>query len=177
MTPVAKLAADMADFVVWLGREHAVHFVGLEPGSTKVAARSQFEGVPRITACRRDIARENPPKDAAKLFAQVDARLAHDNAKGRVFVADDAGRPTDELLTFPGRVRPKSPNFGPFAQDGTLDGLLIAIGGKDETVPLPLQNGETIYTNCDTTRTIARDLAKHLFETVRIYGTDRWTHE
>jgi hypothetical protein len=108
---------------------------------------------------------------------RVDARLADDNATGRIFVADDAGQPTTELLAFPGRNRPKSPSFGPFTQDGTLDGLLIAIGGKDETVPLRLQNDETIYTNCDTTRTSARDLAKHLFEPIRIYGTGRWTRE
>jgi hypothetical protein len=44
-------------------------------------------------------------------------------------------------------------------------------------VPLRLQNGETTYANCDTTRTIARDLAKHLFEPVRIYGTGRWMRE
>ena len=44
-------------------------------------------------------------------------------------------------------------------------------------MPLRLQNGETTYTNCDTTRTIARDLARHLFEPVRIYGTGRWMRE
>ncbi len=175
--PMAKLADYMADFAALLGREHAVHFAGLEPGSTKLAARVDFEDVPKVTARLRDIARANPPKDAAKLFAQVDARLADDNATGRIFVADDTGQPTTELLAFPGRNRPKSPSFGPFTQDGTLDGLLIAIGGKDETVPLRLQNGETIYTNCDTTRAVARDLAKHLFEPIRIHGTGRWTRE
>ena len=32
---------------------------------------------------------------------------------------------------------------------------MIAVGGKDDSVPLRLQNGETTYSNCDTMRTIA----------------------
>ena len=106
--------------------------------------------------------------DAQKIFEQIDKRLANDNATGRIFVEREESAAPAELLTFPGRDRPKAQSYGPFAQEGNLDGLLIAVGGKDETVPLRLQNGETTYSNCDTTRAIARDLGKHLFEPVRI---------
>jgi hypothetical protein len=68
--PMAKLAAYMADLAALLGREHAVHFAGLEPGSTKLAARVEFDDVPKLTARLRDIARDKPPKDAVKLLAQ-----------------------------------------------------------------------------------------------------------
>ena len=42
---------------------------------------------------------------------------------------------------------------------------------------LRLQNGETTYANCETNRTIARELGKHLFEPIRIHGTGRWMGE
>jgi hypothetical protein len=75
------------------------------------------------------------------------------------------------------RERAKAPAYGPFNQDGHLDGILISVGGKDESISIRLQNGDTTYANCDTTRVIARELGKHLFEPVRIHGVGRWTRE
>jgi hypothetical protein len=92
-------------------------------------------------------------------------------------VEDDSGIITGELLAFPGRDRPKAQSYGPFTQEGSLDGLLISIGGKDESISLRLQNGEAIYSKCETTRSIARELGKHLFEPVRIFGSGRWMRE
>lgn len=174
--PMAKLADYMADFATLLGKDNAVHFAGLENGSTKLAARVEFEDVPKVRTRLNDIRRGNPPKDAARVFAQIDARLANDNATGRIFVEGEEG-PTADLLSFPGRDRPKAQSYGPFTQEGTLDGLLISVGGKDATVPLRLQNGDITYTNCDTTRALARDLGKHLFEPIRVHGTGRWLRE
>jgi hypothetical protein len=171
---MAKLAEYMADFAALLGKEHGVHFAGLESGSTKLAARVAFEDVPKVTARLHDIRRGNPPKDAAKLFARIDDRLANDNAIGRIFIAGDAGTAPAELLEFPGRERPKPQSYGPFNQEGSLDGILISVGGKDETISIRLQNGETTYSNCETNRVIARELGKHLFEPIRVHGTCRW---
>lgn len=171
--PMAKLAEYMADFATLLGKENAVHFAGLEKGSTRLAARIEFEDVPKVTQRLHDIRRGIPPKDAAKVFKEIDDRLANDNAVGRIFME---GLDTP-VLDFPGRDRPKPVSYGPFAQEGSLDGLLIAVGGKDETVPLRLQNGETIYTNCDTTRLIAKELGKHLYEPIRVHGIGRWMRE
>jgi hypothetical protein len=175
--PMAKLAEYMADFAALLGRENAVHFDGLQKGSTKLAARIEFEDVPKVTSRLHDIRRGNPPKDAVKVFAQIDTRLANDNAIGRIFIEGEEGVATAELLAFPGRDRPRAQSYGPFNQEGSLDGILISVGGKDETISLRLQNGETTYSNCETTRTIARELGKHLFEPIRIHGTGRWLRE
>jgi hypothetical protein len=175
--PMVKLAEYMADFAALLGRDNAVHFAGLESGSTKLAARVEFEDLPKVTHRLNDIRRGAPPKDAAKLFAQIDDRLANDNAIGRILIEGEDGTAAAELLAFPGRERPKAQAWGPFNEDGNLDGLLISVGGKDETVPLRLQNGDATYSNCDTTRAVARELGKHLFEPVRVFGTGRWTRE
>ncbi|WP_131193696.1 hypothetical protein [Lichenihabitans psoromatis] len=174
--PMAKLADYMSDFASLLGRDYGVHFAGLETGSTKIAALVEHQDVPKVAARLSDIRRGNPTKDAAKTFEQIDIRLANDNAIGRVY-AEDANGEIAELLAFPGRTRPKPLSYGPFNQDGHLDGLLISVGGKDESISLRLQNGDTTYSSCDTTRTIARELGKHLFEPVRIHGVGRWIRE
>jgi hypothetical protein len=174
--PMAKLAEYMADFASLLGRDHAVHFAGLANGSTMIQARVEFEDVPKVTGRLDDIRRGSAPKDVIKTFEQIDNRLANDNAVGWIF-EDGGDSGTTELLAFPGRTRPKQQSYGPFTQDGHLDGLLISVGGKDETISLRLQNGEVVYSNCETSRTIARDLCRHLFEPVRIYGNGRWKRE
>ena len=174
--PMAKLAEYMADFAALLGRDNAVHFDSLATGSTKIKARVEFEDVPKVRTRLDDLKRGNASKDAVKLFAQIDNRLANDNAVGRIYVEGEEGMKA-ALLAFPGRDRPKVTSYGPFTQEGNLDGILIAVGGKDETVPVRLQNGTTTYTNCETTRDIARELGKHLFEPLRIFGTGRWLRE
>ena len=175
--PMAKLAEYMADFAALLGRENAVHFVGLEPGSTKLAALVEYEDLPKVTTRLEDVRRGNPSKDAAKAFDQLDARLANDNGIGRILLEGDEGATPTELLILPGRDRPKVPSYGPFTQEGTLDGLLISVGGKDETISLRLQSLNTTYSKCETNRAVARELGKHLFEPIRIHGTGRWLRE
>ena len=69
--PMAKLADYMADFAALLGKENAVHFAGLKPGSTQIAARVEFEDLPKVRSRLHDIRRGNPPKDAAKIFEQM----------------------------------------------------------------------------------------------------------
>ena len=174
--PMAKLADYMAAFASLLGHDNAVHFAGLEKGSTKIRARVEFEDIPKVEARLDDIRRGNLSKETAKLFQDIDTQLANDNAIGRIYVEDEDGS-TAEVLDFPGRNRPKTQSYGPFNQEGHLDGILISVGGKDDSVPLRLQNGDTTYTNCATTRAIARELARHLFEPVRIQGTGRWMRE
>ena len=174
--PMATLAAYMADFAELLGREHAVHFDRLDRGSTKIAARVEVEDVPKGAARLAEVRQGEFTKDIAKIFNRIDERLANDNAIGRVYVDGEENVP-DGVLTFPGRNRPKAQSYGPFWQEGHLDGILIAIGGKDDSIPLRLQSGETVYSRCDTTRAIAREMAKHLVEPVRIQGMGRWTRE
>jgi hypothetical protein len=113
------------------------------------------------------------PKELVQLVTQIDNRLANDNAIGRVLFAEGE----TELLVFPGRDRPKPQTYGPFNQEGHLDGVLISVGGRDETISIRLQNGDTTYSGCETTRTIARELGKHLFEPLRVYGIGRWIRE
>jgi len=98
--------------------------------------------------------------------------LAEDNGVGRLYQSDGA-----EILYFPGCERAEPLTFGISNQLGTLDGLLIKIGGKDETVPVHLQEGDTVYI-CSATRDMARRLAPHLFATrLRVHGNGRWERD
>ena len=67
--------------------------------------------------------------------------------------------------------------FGPFNERCSFDGMLIRVGGGDETVPVHLQAGDKIHV-CNADRDMARRLAPHLYQgTLRVWGEGRWERE
>lgn len=74
-------------------------------------------------------------------------------------------------------TRPKPVTYGPFKQEGSLDGVVISVGGADQTAHVQLQNGDLKYTGIETDRETARRLAKHMYEAVRVMGTGRWLRD
>jgi hypothetical protein len=64
--------------------------------------------------------------------------------------------------------------FGPFNQEGSLDGVVVRLGGINDPVPVHLESDSGNY-QCQASRALARELAKHIFETpLRVYGVGRW---
>jgi len=64
--------------------------------------------------------------------------------------------------------------FGPFWQEGHLEGMLVKIGGLDETVPVHLLYEGAHYV-CNATRELAMELSPHLFRNpIRAYGKGKW---
>jgi len=171
---MARLAQYMQNLAAMLGHETAVHFGTLKPGSTQLVARIDHEDVPKVAKQLAQIKRGEGGPEATKAQAEIDRLLAEDNATGFVYEGDDQ---TAEIIAFPGVTRPRPVSYGPFNQEGSLDGLLISVGGADQTVHLQLQNGDIKYTGIDTNRDTARRLAKHMYEPVRIFGTGRWMRE
>ena len=83
--------------------------------------------------------------------------------------------PKTEIIRFPGREDIELVTFGAFNQEGSLDGIVIRVGGKQESVPIHLQSGQVFYTTCEATRNLAKLLAHHIFSSeIRVYGTGRW---
>jgi len=170
--PMARLAEYMDDLAVMLGNLEEVHFVCLKKGSTVLVHAIEFEAVPKVEEQIRAVRSNEAPPEAMKAYRAIDHRLASDNAIGRLISPTKA-----KLLEFPGRSRPASAVYGPFTQPGTFDGIPIMIGGKDDPVPVHLQESDTIHL-CYAAREIAKRLAAHLFVSViRVTGTGRWRRD
>ena len=172
--PMARLAQYMRNLATMLGHESAVHFQALKPGSTQLVTTIDHEDVPKVANHLAQMKRGEGCVDATKAQAEIDRLLAEDNATGFVYEDEDRNA---KIIAFPGVTKPKPVNYGPFNQDGSLDGILISVSGADQTVHLQLQNGDIKYTSIDTNRETARLLAKHMYEPVRIFGTGRWLRD
>jgi len=172
--PMARLAEYMQRFAVVLGHKDAVHFEQVKDGSTQLAARVDREHVPKVRYQLALIERGDASPEVVKAQDELDRLLADDNATGYIYGGTD---PEEKIIAFPGVTRPKPESYGPFNQEGTLDGVLVSVGGADKTIHLQLQNGDIKYTGLQTDRKTARELAKHIFEPVRVSGTERWMRE
>ena len=170
--PMARLAEYMGELARLLGRLDQVHFVRLEEGSTVLVPSVDPEAAPDVKDRLHALRQDNPPDDAAKAFTTLNGYLADDNATG---ILQESGGA--EVIRFPGREEPAPLTFGAFNQAGVLDGVLIRIGGRDDTVPAHLRDGDTIHL-CNAAREMARRLAVHLYgPPLRVHGNGRWERD
>ena len=170
--PMSRLAEYMADLARLLGEVEYVHFVRLEGGSTAVVHSIEPEAAPRVRKRVQSITCEDIPKDVANAFRGLNRLLATDNATGSLRETE-----SDLVVEFPGRDQQELISYGTLNQPGVLDGELIRIGGRDETVPVHLRDGDLVYI-CNTDREIARRLGSHLYgRPLRVRGIGRWERD
>lgn len=168
--PMERLAEYMLQFAKLLGEPDRVHFVDVESGSAVLRACVEDVALPKVERRIADASRGHGDVIALKALRSLDDMLAEDNAVGQLL--DDGGA---EIIAFPGRNRPKPLEYGPFREDGVLEGVIIKVGGKGVSVPIWLQDGETVYKNCTARRPLARKLAKHYDGgLLRVSGSGSW---
>jgi hypothetical protein len=169
--PMARLAEYMTDIAKMLGNKDKVHFVKVEPGSVVLLEHIEEPAIPRFRERLNGIRNRTAPDEAIAAYEDIDRRLAEDNAIGVMETTE--GR----VFEFPGRNRKHQSAFGSIVQPGTIDGVLIRVGGKDETVPVYLEEGAVIH-KCNSNREMAKRLAPYIFGgPLRVYGNGRWSRD
>jgi hypothetical protein len=166
--PMARLAEYMASFAGLLGYPDHVHFGRLKAGSLSIAARVDSVAQRRVDKRIEEVRYGGGPESARKAFKEIDRWLAEDNAVGRIL------RSKAKVVEFPGRTRSVASTIGSIRQLGTLDGEVILIGGRDETINVHLKADERVYL-CVTSKAIARSMTPHLFNSpIRVQGLGEW---
>jgi hypothetical protein len=168
--PMARLAEYAAALAAVMGESHSVHLKTIEEGSTVLVPVIEREAVPKVEArlalVRND---DNPPRDARDGYEKLNRLLREDNASAVL----RRGHRGTKILEFPGINRAEEP-YPTVRQHGTISGLLVRVGGTKEAVPLIVQADGKQIAGCQTTRDVAKRLATHLFEWVRLRGMGTW---
>ncbi len=171
--PMSRLAEYMAELARLLGEQEHVHFSHLESGSAVLVSSIEDPAMPKVMERLQEVCGGIGSKDAMQAYKALDTLLARDNAVAALTAEGGA-----EIIAFPGRTRPKPMRYGPFREEGSLDGTVIRLGGRDETIPILLKDAEGTEYPCQTTVQISKQLAPHYRgATVRVYGNGRWVRE
>jgi len=163
--PMARLAEYLADLAELFSCKPQVHFIGLDEGSANLLQAVEKSAVTKVE--RRLLSIETRAAKGAlrKAFDDLNDKLYEDNAVGQLV------RPIGNVIKFPGRERDLDKTAGPVTESTTLDGEVIQIGGRDETISVYLRDREKIHI-CTASREQGRSIAKYLFEgKVRVSGT------
>ena len=170
--PMSRLAEYMAGFARLLGEQESVHFEGLEPGSAILVSRIEEPAIPKVGERMQRVREGRAPKDALEAFKALDNLLARDNAVGTLIPPQGA-----DIIAFPGRTRLKPIQYGPFRERGSLDGIVSRLGGRDETVPVTIRNGDVDHI-CQASVEVSKQLSKHyLGAKLRVHGSGKWIRE
>jgi hypothetical protein len=168
--PMVHLAEYRADLATLLGEYKSVHFVRLAKGSTGIVHAVEYEAEPKIRERVHSVRNQDGPVDAQQAARRIDQRLAQDNASGTLIDPTSA-----KIIEFPGRKRFTQPEYGPFNQPGTIDGIPIRVGGETDPVPVHLEEPDQQPHICHASRAMAREIAPYLFSTfIRAEGIGRW---
>lgn len=168
--PMARLAEYMAELATLLGEKPNVHFKELLTGSTKLKAVIEHEAEPKVRERLRLVKNNEGPTDALNAFKSINKKLKEDNGDG--FIAD---YDTAEIIAFPGVKEIAPPIFGPISENGSVDGVIIRIGGKNETVTVAIETRDGTEVNCKAKRPLAREIGPYIFgQEMRFSGAGKW---
>lgn len=166
---MARLAEYLGRLATVFGFQEHVHFLKVRKGSAIPEIHIQESSALKVHARLTLVATGNAPEDAKKSMQHINSMLREDNASAILRVKGGA-----QIIQFQGCKAPLAEE-AIVHETGELIGIVIRIGGKDETVPLLLQDTDGATYPCTTTRTIARELAQHLFgDMVRVQGSGKW---
>lgn len=166
--PMARLAQYMAELATILGEQASVHFRALKAGSTVVRLSVDREAAPKVRERAVAVRRQEAPPEALKAYRAVNRLLREDNATGAL--KEQKG----VIIAFPGKQETPE-RYPTIRQHGTLDGVVVSVGGADDTVHIRLlSEGEEIAGCYTTNRLIAKELAKQFDEPVRLVGVGNW---
>jgi hypothetical protein len=162
-----RLAEYILEFARLLGEQKSVHLGGIASGSILLRARIDEVAAPEVEWRLTEASRGQGDPTALKAIQALDDMMAEDNATGLL-----QGPAGGVIIEFPGRNRNKQLEYGPFREDGVIEGIVIKVGGMQQITPVWLQDGRRTYKKCSANRNTARELALHLFgRPLRASGT------
>jgi hypothetical protein len=167
--PMRLLSEFLSDMAILFGEDHAVHLIAIESGSACPVVLVDWEAEPIIVE-RVTRARDGEgPKEPIDAIKRINARLEKQNTS-----ADLIGPARNKVIVFPGYHAAKPIEWPSVNQAGEFCGIPIAVGGKNDPVPVHLLDGKAEY-DLLAGRMKAKEIAVHLFESVlRVYGRGRW---
>lgn len=167
--PMARLAEYLAKLSAMFGYKEHVHFLKVRKGSAIPEITVEHEAASKVEIRLRLVGTPDAPPELERANQEINRMLRQDNASATLKIKHGAN-----VLVFPGKKTPLAEEVIVHEQ-GDLDGVIIRVGGKDDSVPVWIEGEGKIVYKCWTNRDIARQLAAYyLSGTVRVTGSGQW---
>ena len=167
--PMARLAEYLAKLSTMFDCKEHVHFIKVRKGSAILENAIEHEAAPKVAARLRLVGTPDAPQELERANQEVNRMLREDNASATLRIKHG-----ENILVFPGKKTPLAEEVAVHEQ-GELDGVIIRVGGKDDSVPVWIEGEGKVVYKCWASRDIARQLAAHLFDhPVRVTGNGQW---
>lgn len=163
--PMGRLAEYLAQLAKLYGEEERVHFQKLRKGSAVLVVEVEEPAYPKVWARLQNAKSRDADEDVETAYKAIDKLLRNDHAVGTI------ARAAGKVIEFPGRKLPEAVQHS-VTQLTSVDGVVIRIGGRDETIPVTLRDQEGRIIKCQVRGAVAaKELSKHfLGEPLRITG-------
>lgn len=165
--PMSRLAEYVSDLAELLGQQEHVHLIEIRESSTLLVPYVDDIAFQKVQKQVMAIRNGSASARAMKSYQTIDERLAEDGTTAVLRA------PYGIIIQFPGTLRPVSEDVGPVRERETIDGEIIQIGGRDETISVYVRDHNDIAI-CTTTRDKGKSLAKLIFQQVRVHGESTW---
>ena len=165
--PMARLARYLDKLAALLGHSNHVHLLKVNKGSVMPIIAIDLIATDKILNRLAEVS--NP--EIQKIQREINKLLVEDNATAS-FKLHKAG---DVIMYFEGVKAPICQAITVY-EHSELEGTIIRIGGKDDSVPVWLKAADGVIYKCNTTnKATARELAGFLFsDIIRISGKAKW---
>jgi hypothetical protein len=172
--PMARLAEYMTELAALLGQTNSVHFARLEDGSTELVHWVEREASPKVRARTTGVKLGEAPQSAMRAYRTLNKFLREDDAVGTL--REKTAATTNVVLLFPGRLE-ATEKIPIVRQQGSIDGIVNHMSGRDETVHVHLESDDKQVSVCTITRALAKQLRHHMWEPVRLFGRGTWSRD
>jgi hypothetical protein len=162
----------LADFGELLGKDVEPKYHSIGRGSLVMRAKIPAEREIDVKTRGFLLRTGDAPEDAVRARERISRRLGINRAKNAVLLDSAQSKVIEIPVEKPPESPPKVPSF---IKSGSLQGRIIRIGGKQDTVSVEVQDVDGIVYLCRATRDVARKLARDIFDPiVRVHGAGRW---
>lgn len=171
--PQGRLGQYLIELSKLYGEAEGLRFGQVKKGSAILVSVVPETSRPKVEQRLLELRTIGAPSDAVDSYRRLDDMLAIDGSTGLI-----RGLQGGAVVEFLGRDRARSIEYGPIREEGFIEGEIVRIGGRDSTVHLTVQDGETVYSAIETTRDVARQLGSLIFgPIVRLAGTGTWRRD
>lgn len=170
--PLGRLGEYLSALAELVGPDAPVHFDKVTKGSAKLKVKVEEEAAPHIEARVRLAPVSEPNSEPRRGYERIQGLLRDDQTSAE-FRPDKGAT----VLIFPGGKRQAAPRLASVREYGELNGRIIRVGGKDDTIPVGLQQPDGTVISCTATVDLARQLKQYLLEPLDVVltGIGRWT--